>query len=136
MRTGAAAGHQGYYHEAIRYDTDDELLAVVLPFLVGGVEAGEPTFVALGERTGGLVRSALPPGLKVEFLPGGDVYARPTAAIRSYRQLLARQVADGAGQIRIIGELPRTAFGATWDWWARYEAAINHAYDEFPLWSM
>ncbi|MFD0788337.1 MEDS domain-containing protein, partial [Micromonospora azadirachtae] len=64
------------------------------------------------------------------------VYARPTAAIRSYRQLLADQVAAGAGQIRIIGELPQIAFGPTWDWWARYESAINHAYDDFPLWSI
>ncbi|WBB65237.1 anti-sigma factor RsbA family regulatory protein [Micromonospora sp. WMMD812] len=136
MRTGAAAGHHGYYHEAVCYDSDDELLAVVLPFLRGGIEAGEPTFVALGERTGGLVRAVLPAGSGVEFLPGGDVYARPTAAIRAYRELLAAQVAAGAGQIRIIGELPRVALGATFDWWARYESAINHAYDDFPLWSM
>ncbi|MEU8296404.1 sensor histidine kinase [Micromonospora sp. NPDC048909] len=136
MRTGAAAGHHGYLHEAIRYDSDDELLAVVVPFLLGGVEAGEPTFVSLGDRTGRLVRAALPVGSGVEFLPGGDVYARPTAAIRSYRELLAAQVAAGANQIRIIGELPRIALGATWDWWARYESAINHAYDDFPLWSM
>ncbi|MEU6072924.1 sensor histidine kinase [Micromonospora sp. NPDC047074] len=136
MRTGAAAQHHGYYHEAVRYASDEELLAVAVPFLLGGVEAGEPTFVALGERTGGLVRSALPAGAAVEFLPGGDVYARPTAAIRSYRQLLAEQVAAGAGQIRIIGEVPPVSFGATWDWWARYESAINHAYDDFPLWSL
>jgi anti-sigma regulatory factor (Ser/Thr protein kinase) len=50
--------------------------------------------------------------------------------------LLAEHVAAGAGQIRIVGELAATAFGPDWDWWARYEAAINHAYDEFPLWSM
>ncbi|TDC38494.1 sensor histidine kinase [Micromonospora sp. 15K316] len=136
MRTGAAAGHHGYLHEAVRYGSDEELLAVVVPFLRGGVEAGEPTFVALGERTGGLVRDALPTGSGVEFLTGGSVYARPTAAIRSYRQLLADRVAAGAGQIRIIGELPQIAFGPTWDWWARYESAINHAYDDFPLWSM
>ncbi|MEV4809803.1 sensor histidine kinase [Micromonospora avicenniae] len=136
MRTGAAAGHHGYYHEAVRYDSDEDLLAVAVPFLLGGVAAGEPTFVALGERTGGLVRAALPTGSGVEFLTGGSVYARPTAAIRSYRQLLVDQVAAGAGQIRIIGELPQIAFGATWDWWARYESAINHAYDDFPLWSM
>ncbi|MEU9507031.1 sensor histidine kinase [Micromonospora sp. NPDC048170] len=136
MRTGAAAGHHGYYHEAIRYASDDELLAVVVPFLLGGAEAGEPTFVALGERTGGLVRSALPAGAPVQFLSGGDVYARPAGAIRSYRQLLAEQLAAGAGQIRIVGEMPPASFGATWDWWARYESAINHAYDEFPLWSM
>ncbi|WP_460916125.1 MEDS domain-containing protein [Plantactinospora veratri] len=50
--------------------------------------------------------------------------------------MLAGYVAGGAGQIRIIGEVPRAALGATWDWWARYESAINHAYDSFPLWSM
>ncbi|WP_236647615.1 MULTISPECIES: MEDS domain-containing protein [Micromonospora] len=38
MRTGAAAGHVGYYHEALLFDSDEHLLAVVLPFLLGGVE--------------------------------------------------------------------------------------------------
>ncbi|BCL17886.1 sensor histidine kinase [Micromonospora sagamiensis] len=136
MRTGAAAGHVGYFHEAICYDSDEELLAVVLPFLLGGVEAGEPTLVSFGERHAALVRSALPADSGVQFLAGGDVYARPTAAIRSYRRLLAEHVAAGAGQIRIVGELAPAALGTTWDWWARYESAINHAYDEFPLWSM
>ncbi|MGC5022521.1 anti-sigma factor RsbA family regulatory protein [Micromonospora sp. DT47] len=136
MRTGAAAGHHGYYHEAVCYGSDEELLAVVLPFLRGGVSAGEPTLVAFGERNTALVRSALGPDSGVSFVGGGDVYARPTAAIRSYRRLLADHVAAGAGQIRIIGELPPSAFGPTWDWWARYESAINHAYDDYPLWSM
>ncbi len=136
MRTGAAAGHLGYYHEAVRYSSDEELLAVAVPFLLGGVAAGEPTVVSLGERTGALVRAALPADSGVEFLPGGDMYARPAAAIRSYQKLLAAHVAAGAHQIRIIGEVPEPALGATWDWWARYESAINHAYDDFPLWSM
>ncbi|MEH0844235.1 sensor histidine kinase [Micromonospora sp. CPCC 205711] len=136
MRTGAAADHHGYYHEAVLYGSDEELLAVVLPFLTGGVAAGEPTMVAFGDRNADLVRSALPRNSGVTFLPGGDVYARPATAIRSYRQLLADHVAAGATQIRIIGELQPVLFGPTWDWWARYESAINHAYDDFPLWSM
>jgi anti-sigma regulatory factor (Ser/Thr protein kinase) len=136
VRTGAAAGRTGYFHEALCYGSDEELLAVVVPFLVDGVAADEPTFVALGERTGNLVRAALPADTKVEFLAGGDVYARPTAAIRMYRQLLADLVADGATQIRIIGEVPPLGLGPTWDWWARYESAVNHAYDDWPLWSM
>ncbi|AGL17854.1 sensor histidine kinase [Actinoplanes sp. N902-109] len=136
MRTGAAAGHHGYFHEAVRYASDDELLAVAVPFLLDGVAAGEPTAVALGSRTGELVRSALPARSGVEFLTGGDVYARPAAAIRSYRKLFASYVAAGAGQIRVIGEIPAIDLGNTWDWWARYESAINVAYDEFPLWSM
>ncbi|GIF38886.1 sensor histidine kinase [Actinoplanes xinjiangensis] len=136
MRTGAAAGHTGYFHEALCYDSDDHLLAVAVPFLLGGVAAGEPTLVGLGGRTADLVRAALPAGAPVTFLAGGAVYARPAGAIRSYRELLAGHVAAGAAQIRIIGELPVAALGVTWDWWARYESAINHAYDEFPLWSM
>ncbi|MFG1608321.1 anti-sigma factor RsbA family regulatory protein [Actinoplanes sp. NPDC049265] len=136
MRTGAAAGHEGYYHEAVYYSSDDELLSVLVPFLSEGSEAGEPTIVALGERNATLVRSALPARSRVEYLTGGAVYARPTAAIRSYRRLLAGHLAAGAPQIRIIGELPASAFGATWDWWTRYESAINHVYNDFPLWSM
>ena len=136
MRTGAAQGHLGYFHEALYYSSDEELLAVLVPFLTEGAAAGEPTVVALGERNAALVRSALPVGTPVEYATGGDMYARPAAAIRSYRRLLADHVAAGAGQIRIIGELPASAFGPTWDSWMRYESAINHAYDDFPLWSM
>jgi len=136
MRTGAGAGHTGYVHEAVCYDSDEHLLGVVVPFLLGGVEAGEPTMVSFGERNAALVRAALPPGCPVTFLTGGAVYTRPAGAIRSYRTMLADHVAAGAGQIRIVGELGREQLGDTWDWWARYESAVNHAYDEFPLWSM
>ncbi|GIF76087.1 sensor histidine kinase [Asanoa siamensis] len=137
-RSGAAAEHVGYFHEAVYYDSDDELLAVVLPFLVGGVDEKEPTVVSFGPEKADLVRRALPAAARggVSFLTGGSVYARPAAAIRAYRELLAGHVADGAGQIRIVGEIPRPSLGATWNWWARYEAAINQAYDEFPLWSL
>ncbi|OLF18121.1 sensor histidine kinase [Actinophytocola xanthii] len=138
MRTGAAAGHTGYFHEALYYADEEELLAVVVPFLRGGVAEGEPTVLAFGDEHATLVRSALPAADagRVLFHPGGDMYARPASAIRSYRKMLAEYTAAGAGQIRIIGELPPIALGATWDWWARYESAINTAYDEFPLWSM
>ncbi|MGC4807519.1 anti-sigma factor RsbA family regulatory protein [Micromonospora sp. DT233] len=136
MRTGAAAGHCGYFHEAACYGSDEELLAITMPFLLGGVAAGEPTVVSFGERNTALLRRALPADSGVTFLAGGNVYARPAGAIRAYRELLAGYVAAGAQQIRIVGELPRTTLGVTWDWWARYESAINVAYDEFPLWSM
>nr|WP_296071295.1 anti-sigma factor RsbA family regulatory protein [uncultured Actinoplanes sp.] len=136
MRTGAAAGYHGYYHEAVCYASDDELLAVAVPFLRGGAEAGEPTVVSLGRRNADLLRAALPADAAITFLEGDALYARPAAAIRSYRKLLAGYVAEGASQIRIIGELSPEMFGATWDSWARYESAINLAYDDFPLWSM
>ncbi|MFI5836283.1 anti-sigma factor RsbA family regulatory protein [Micromonospora sp. NPDC051300] len=136
MRTGAAAGHEGYFHEALLYDSDDELLAVVVPFLLGGIEAGERTAVSFGERNAALLRRALPAGADVTFLPGGDVYARPAAAIRAYRECLGSFMAGGTTQIRMAGELPPLLLGATWDAWARYESAINQVYDDFPLWGI
>jgi anti-sigma regulatory factor (Ser/Thr protein kinase) len=135
MRTGAAANHNGYFHEAVFYRSESELLDVAVPFLRGGIEAGEPTIVGFGVPHTKLIRDALP-GLPIEFLSGGEMYARPASAIAAYRGLLADHVAAGAQQIRIIGELGPAYFGETWDWWARYESAINELYDEFPLWSM
>jgi anti-sigma regulatory factor (Ser/Thr protein kinase) len=136
MRSGAAAGHHGYFHEAVVYDSDDHFQAVVLPFVTGGVAADEPTVVTLGDHNAGLIRAALPADTPVTFLAGGATYARPAAVIRGYRRLLAGHVAAGAGQIRIVGELPAAAFGPAWDSWARYESVINRAYDEFPVWTM
>lgn len=128
----------GYLHEAVCYSSDEELLTVAVPFLRDGVADGEPTVVTLGAEKSALIRSALSPSDagKVVFHSGGDVYARPAAAIRAYREMFTDYLASGANEIRVIGELPPSELGATWDWWARYESAINHAYGEFPLWTM
>jgi anti-sigma regulatory factor (Ser/Thr protein kinase) len=125
----------GHRHEALLYSSDEELLGVLVPFLTDGFDAGEPTLVALGDRHTALLRSALPAGLPLEVLPD-DVYARPAKVIRAYRERLAEHVRAGASRIRLVGALPVEAFGATWDWWARYESAVNHAYREFPVWCL
>jgi anti-sigma regulatory factor (Ser/Thr protein kinase) len=125
-----------YVHEAAYYASDEEFLAVVAPFLLEGLACGEPAMVALGERNAALVLAALPSGTPVEFLPGAEMYERPAVAIRSYRQRMSRFVAYGADRVRVVGELAPSAFGATWDGWARYESAVNHAYGELPMWSM
>ena len=44
MRMGALTDRRGYLHEAVLYDSDEEFLGVVLPFLQEGVAAGEPCF--------------------------------------------------------------------------------------------
>jgi anti-sigma regulatory factor (Ser/Thr protein kinase) len=127
---------RGYDHAAIHYASDAELLAVVVPFLNAGLTAGEPTIVSLEPDRAELVRAALPASAETHFLTTGDLYTRPAAAIKSYRDMMAGLVADGASGIRIVGEVPGAAIDTSWDWWARYEAAVNHAYDEFPLRSM
>lgn len=134
--THTNTGQRGYDHSAIYYASDEELLAVVVPFLSSGLEAGEPTVVSLEPHRSELVRAALPRSADAIFTVTDDLYARPAAAIRSYREMMADLVASGASGIRIVGEVPQAALTTSWDWWARYESAVNHAYDEFPLRSM
>ncbi|WP_410571247.1 anti-sigma factor RsbA family regulatory protein [Amycolatopsis sp. cmx-4-61] len=136
MSIDRETAQRGYDHAVVHYRGDDDLLAVAVPFLEAGLAAGEPTLVSLEPERAELVRAALPSSSRVEYLSTGDVYARPAAAIKSYRELMAGFVAGGAAGIRIFGEIPPAAIGTSWDWWARYEAAVNHAYDEFPLRSM
>jgi hypothetical protein len=139
VRSGAAAEHSGYYHQAAFYGSAEEFLAIVVPFLRGGVAAGEPTLVTLAEPNTALVRSAMAGSTDlaaITFLSGADQYARPAAAIRSYQEMLDGFTARGVGQIRVVGDVPHPGVGAAWNGWARYEAAANRAYDEFPLWGL
>ncbi|MFI5908224.1 anti-sigma factor RsbA family regulatory protein [Dactylosporangium sp. NPDC051541] len=136
MRSGPAAGHDGLLHEAAFYGSDDEFLAVVVPFLRAGVAAGEPTVSLFGPHNQRLVRSAFGPGSGVEFIDGGRHYQRPAAAIRRHREMLAHYVGAGAAQIRIAGDVPHPGVGVPWEWWARYESAVNEVYDEFPMYGL
>jgi anti-sigma regulatory factor (Ser/Thr protein kinase) len=136
MTADPVTARRGHDHAAVRYGSDAELLAVAVPFLEAGLAAGEPTLVSLDPDRAELVRRALSPSAEVQYLAPADVYARPAATIRSYRELMAGFVAEGAREIRALGELPRFAIDTSWDWWVRYEAAVNHAYDDFPLHSI
>jgi anti-sigma regulatory factor (Ser/Thr protein kinase) len=136
MRSGAANGHTGYFHGAAFYDSDEAFLQVTVPFLQDGLQANEPVVAAFGPRHLGLLRAVFGADSGVRFLDGDAQYRNPAQTIRRYRELLGEYVKDGAVQIRAAGNVPHPGVGAPWEWWARYEAAINHAYDDFPLWSM
>jgi hypothetical protein len=135
LRTGALAAHGGL-HEAAVYSSDEELMAVVVPFLQDGVEAGEPTLIGWSEPTSTLLRAAaeVPGVVLLDDIDGSR--ARPASVIKANRAIFAAFVADGARRIRIVGEVPRPALVAQWDQWARYEAALNHAYATFPVWNI
>jgi anti-sigma regulatory factor (Ser/Thr protein kinase) len=81
-----------------------------------------------------LVRAALANTTGLTFLK--DRYARPASVIRSNRELFAAHLTDGACRIRVASEVPHPGVGAPWEGWARYEAVVNRAYAEFPLWGL
>jgi anti-sigma regulatory factor (Ser/Thr protein kinase) len=124
----------GYVHEAVLYDSDEGLLGVVVPFLQEGAAVGEPCLVALSASSTRLVQEAVGNTAGLTFLDDG--YDRPASVIRSNRDLFAAHVAEGASRIRVASEVPHSGVGVPWDGWVRYEAAVNHAYAEFPLWGL
>ncbi|KOV82869.1 sensor histidine kinase [Nocardia sp. NRRL S-836] len=126
----------GFYHESAFYGSDDDFLALTVPFVEDGLRAGQPTFVACADQNTALLRGALGRDDAVTYLPGTDQYSRPSAAIASYREICGKLTAAGATRIRVVGEVPHPGVGVPWDWWARYEAAVNQAYAEFPLWGL
>jgi anti-sigma regulatory factor (Ser/Thr protein kinase) len=127
-------GTAGYRHDALLFDTDDQLVEVAVPFLLQGLAAGEAAVVATGPRTAEVIREAVGGHPLVHVVARGDVYrARTPTAITTFRQLAEQRAADGATQVRVVGEVD---FGATerdWLEWQRYEAVINHALAAWPI---
>jgi anti-sigma regulatory factor (Ser/Thr protein kinase) len=134
MRTGAARGQAGHYHEAGFYGSDAEFRALIVPFAEEGIAAGEPVIIGYDDRKSGLVRSWLTDPSAVEFIGDKGLYATPAGAIATYRRLFESHVALGARQIRIAGDVPHPGNGGRFEGWDRYESAINTVWQDFPVW--
>jgi anti-sigma regulatory factor (Ser/Thr protein kinase) len=135
MRTGAARGHVGNFHEAGFYGSDAEFAALIVPFVEEGVTAGEPVIIGYDDRKAGLLRSWLADPSAVEFIADQSLYATPAGAIATYRRMFELHTAMGAGQIRIAGDVPHPGNGRRFDVWDRYECALNTVWQDLPVWS-
>jgi anti-sigma regulatory factor (Ser/Thr protein kinase) len=136
MRTGAAGGQVGHFHEAGFYGSDAEFAALIVPFVEEGVAAGEPVIIGYDDRKAALLRSWLADPSAVEFIGDQSLYATPARAIATYRRLFEFHVAMGAGQIRIAGDVPHPGNGGRFEGWDRYEWAVNTVWQDFPVWGL
>jgi anti-sigma regulatory factor (Ser/Thr protein kinase) len=130
-RAGPPRGHTGFFHEALLYRSDEELLAIAVPFLREGVTAGQPTLLGVNDRQQRLILDALRGSAGVTLLDQGP-YGDALRAVRHNYDVLSRLARAGWEQIRVLGEVPREP----WRDWARYETSINHFYSDFPVWAM
>jgi anti-sigma regulatory factor (Ser/Thr protein kinase) len=126
-----------YRHDALLYDSPDQLAEVAAPFLLEGLADGDAAVVATSAPTADLLRDAVDGDPRVHVLERGDVYrARTPAAITTFRRLAEQQASAGARRVRVVGEVD---FGPTerdWLEWQRYEAVINDALAAWPLWGL
>jgi anti-sigma regulatory factor (Ser/Thr protein kinase) len=136
VRTGAARGQVGHFHEAGFYGSDAEFAALIVPFVEEGVAAGEPVIIGYDDRKANLLRSWLADPSAVEFIGDQSLYATPARAIATYRRLFEFHTAMGAGQIRIAGDVPHPGNGGRFEGWDRYEWAVNTVWQDFPVWGL
>ncbi|MGY1696692.1 MULTISPECIES: anti-sigma factor RsbA family regulatory protein [unclassified Geodermatophilus] len=138
MCTGGGPGSAvGYVHDALLYDDPGRLVDVVVPFLREGLAAGEAAVLATGPRTAGVVRDALDDDPRLLVVDRSEAYrGRTPAAITGFRRLADRHAAAGVPRVRVVGE---TDFGTTEQEryeWQRYEAVVNVALADRPLWGL
>jgi anti-sigma regulatory factor (Ser/Thr protein kinase) len=136
MSMDTATADTRFIHEATFYDSDGALLEMVVSFLEEALQAGEPAVAALDQRGNDLIRAALGERPGLLFVDGYAQYQRPANTVQAFRELFAELSALGAPRIRVVGNVPHPGAHAPWDWWARYEAAINRLYQELPVWGL
>ena len=96
MSHRAPTGRAGFRHEAALYASDEEFLALAVPFLADGIAAGDPTLLAVPAPLQRRLQEALgdPAGL---ILLAGEQYRRPFATLQRNYQMLLDSVGTGGG---------------------------------------
>jgi anti-sigma regulatory factor (Ser/Thr protein kinase) len=121
-----------FLHHALVYDSDDELVKHVAPFLREGLAEG-PAIAVLTRRHWSLLRDELGNEAEgVAFTDCDDFYTRPVDAVASYDATLRTLVASGASSVQVIGEIPLQRNRGDWSEWISYEAILNYAFTDRP----
>ncbi len=125
----------GFLHDALVYDTAEELAAVAGPFLLEGLAAGDGAVIAAGPEATAAICETVGNDPLVLVLERHALYrSRTPTAIKTFRGL-AEQATPGR-RIRVVGEVDFGTTAADWHEWQRYEAVINSAFAPAPLWGL
>jgi len=125
----------GFRHEALVHRDAGELLAGVVPFLEEGLEAGEPTLVAVSRANTGLLRAELGAvAADVRFADMEAIGRNPARIIPFWLDFVAEH--DGQ-PVRVVSEPVwpgRSAAEA--EEWRRHEALLDVASASSGTWSL
>src|SRR6478752_9637456 len=101
---GRRVAHDRYLHEAFFWRGDDHFLARTVPFILEGVDAGEPVMAAVVPRHVGLLREALGAAAgEIQLLDMSRLGANPARIIPAWREFTDTHAGPGR-PVRGIGE--------------------------------
>ena len=121
-------------HRALIYGSDEEFVASVVPFLLGGIEKSESVLAITTSRQIRILRDALGADSgEVDFRESSEWYVSARGALDGYRGYLKERFERGIPWIRVIGE-PVWAgrSDAEIARWTRYESMINLSFGSSP----
>lgn len=125
--SNAAAPPRMLEHRALVYESDDEFVTAVGPFLREGIARSEALLVVTTRAHVELIRGDLRrDARRVEFADSADWYSSPLEALQRYRSFVDGRLEAGYKWVRIVGEpvwAGRSA--AEIREWTRYESILN-----------
>ena len=123
-----------FVHKALIYGSEEEFMDLALPFVEDGLQAEEPTLVAVQQCHLENVRAALggtPDGLALHSV---EEIFETSARTRDRFARWASERSESAGRVRLMAEPPwATGNEARVRDWARHEAVINVAFSDLPV---
>ena len=125
----------GYVHEIGLYGSDEEFRAIIEPFARDGLADGEPVVFAYEPHKRALLQQWLPDSPQITYITDVGPYATPAKALGSWRALVSRHLDAGASRVRIAGDVPHEGYGRPYAGWDRYEAAVDRALGDLPVWA-
>ncbi len=126
---------EGFVHEIGIYSSDEEFRELICPFAYEGLAADEPLVFAYDPEKTAMLRSWLPASLIISYVTDSAPYATPGKALAAWRRLAEERLAHGARRVRIAGDVPHPGYGRPFAGWDRYEAAIDQAWGDIPVWA-
>lgn len=138
MAAGGAApkaGRAGFLHQGCVYGSDDEFLAMAVPFIADGLAADEPVLAATTSANLDLVNSALGERARgLDYAETAYFGRRPPQRVAVFDRYWKTHL-DSPGQVRILAEptwmgRPEREIRA----WKQMEARLNLIFADTRIW--
>jgi anti-sigma regulatory factor (Ser/Thr protein kinase) len=125
-----------YVHEAVFYDTTQQLLDVTTPLLRQALDQGDDVALVCTDANNEALAAALGDDDRILVLPRAGIYRKAVTALTCFRDLVRERAAAPGHRLCILGEVDFGVDDHALDEWRRYEALLDHALSPFALWSL
>lgn len=121
-------------HRVLLYETEQEFVDTVGPFLSEGIERSEALLVVTTSANIELLREQLGSDAeRVEFVNRDSWYTDPAPALHDLEEFVKTKLEAGAPWVRMVGDPDWAGTSETeTDLWTRYEALVNLVFASSP----